>query len=1015
MSRWNRDAALLGIPDLPQDAFQHVGDGKIKPQGGGGGGGSTTATQYTSNVPEYAKAPFMEMIGKGVALSEAPYQAYGGERVAQFTPLQQQAYQQAGQQQVAGQIGIGSGLAGVASQQALGAGGFAPGQFTPLATRAPQLNYFQMGGPERVGTSTFTQPGVAGQYMSPFIEQALAPQLRELSRQADIQGTQQQAEAVSRGAFGGSRDAIMRAERERNLMQQQGDVLSRGYQSAFEQAAQQYSTDAQRQLAAAQANQGAGLTAAQANLQALLGTQQLGAQQGLQSQIANQEALLNAQRAYEQSRQFGANLGLQGAQTALQGAQTLGQLGQQQFGQQMDITGLQNQLGTTQQQQIQNILNQQYADFQQQRDFPYQQLGFLSDLLRGAGSSTRSIYSTPQASPMQTLAGLGAIGYGAGMKEGGVVGYAGGGLTGLLGDQQLQQRAQTAPTPMGQMAAQNEMAERNALRMAASQAAPQGAPQGQMTEGELVEALRKAIAEGDQVKADVIQELIEEREEQGIAAIAPDSIGDMPELGIASMAGGGVVAFSTGDEVRTPYTARKTSGQRMLDDALYNVQEAFAGAQDPLAIQLAQAGALGALDTAGGIADAVTGIKALPKSSGYMAQLERDAAARATRRAAQPSPAAQKPAEQVAPTLPAQGSGRGNVAGPTAEQLRSAHAANPRMMAGLGAIQTPPSQVAQQVQAQAPQQAEATQARPAGISGLQSVIDRFKQAGFDPEAMRETEEASARAVSEAERQALERDRIALEADQAARGLFNVEGEKRAQSALEGLEGKEKDAKKMAFIQAGLAILSGDPSKGAFAAIGEGALKGMTAYKGDVAELEEKRAKINADLDRIAEMRRQESILQGKERRELGSKINQIEVRAAQDLQKIGRDYNINLGSRAKDVITIESQERAQALARADRLAERKALESAQAGDIAQQRMAAKILSDRRILLQKQIQIAAKAMDDQEVTRLTGELMGVDRQLASMPALAGLSAGAQMPMGGKVQTSQTLPPGFKLDQ
>ena len=32
----NRACALMDIPDLPQGAFEHIGDRKIKPQGGGG-------------------------------------------------------------------------------------------------------------------------------------------------------------------------------------------------------------------------------------------------------------------------------------------------------------------------------------------------------------------------------------------------------------------------------------------------------------------------------------------------------------------------------------------------------------------------------------------------------------------------------------------------------------------------------------------------------------------------------------------------------------------------------------------------------------------------------------------------------------------------------------------------------------------------------------------------------------------------------------------------------------------
>ena len=32
----DRACALMDIPDLPQNAFEHIGDKKIKPQGGGG-------------------------------------------------------------------------------------------------------------------------------------------------------------------------------------------------------------------------------------------------------------------------------------------------------------------------------------------------------------------------------------------------------------------------------------------------------------------------------------------------------------------------------------------------------------------------------------------------------------------------------------------------------------------------------------------------------------------------------------------------------------------------------------------------------------------------------------------------------------------------------------------------------------------------------------------------------------------------------------------------------------------
>jgi hypothetical protein len=190
---------------------------------------------------------------------------------------------------------------------------------------------------------------------------------------------------------------------------------------------------------AALANQQAGLTTGQAGLGAYMQAQQLNQQAGLtsgqanlqammQAQQQNQQAGLEAQRLSEQSRQFGAGFGQQGAQTALQGANTLGQLGQQQYGQQVGITGQQASFGGFQQQQLQDMLNQQYGAFQAERNYPYQQLGFLSDILRGTQGTTRAMYEA-QPSTMQNLAGLGSAAYGVsrmvGMAEGGAVKSAG--------------------------------------------------------------------------------------------------------------------------------------------------------------------------------------------------------------------------------------------------------------------------------------------------------------------------------------------------------------------------------------------------------------------------------------------------------------------------------------------------------------------------------------------------------------------------------------------------------------
>jgi hypothetical protein len=161
-------------------------------------------------------------------------------------------------------------------------------------------------------------------------------------------------------------------------------------------------------------NQQMGYNVNNANLQALMNTQQLGSGQTMQAQLANQQAMNAMNQLNEQSAQYGAGFGLQGAQAALQGANTLGQLGQNQYAQETGITNLQNQYGTQQQQQVQTGLNNQYQDYLNAQNYPYKQLGFMSDMLRGLPltANSSSIY---QAAPSMVAqaAGLGTAAIGA--------------------------------------------------------------------------------------------------------------------------------------------------------------------------------------------------------------------------------------------------------------------------------------------------------------------------------------------------------------------------------------------------------------------------------------------------------------------------------------------------------------------------------------------------------------------------------------------------------------------------
>jgi hypothetical protein len=310
--------------------------------GGGGGGSAPPATQtQVSDLPDWAKPSAQKLLGKAEALTEAGrYQPFQGERVAGFSPLQQQAFQ--------GAARMDAGPQGFAQQ--------------------------------------------VGQYMSPYMQNVIDREKMEAARASQILGMQQQAKATQTGAFGGYRDAIERAERERGLRTQLADIQTKGLQSAYDRAADQFRS---------------GIT------------------------------------------------------------------------QNMAINQAQAQLGGVQQQREQSILSQQYQDFLNQQRYPYQQLEFMSNILRGTPMGTVQTLYGGQPNLAGQIAGLGLGAYGLSkmFAEGGEVdSYAEGGVTSdanvedilsKLSDQQLMQAKQVALAQRDVERAQMidaELAERASLR-----------------------------------------------------------------------------------------------------------------------------------------------------------------------------------------------------------------------------------------------------------------------------------------------------------------------------------------------------------------------------------------------------------------------------------------------------------------------------------------------------------------------------------------------------------------------
>lgn len=353
----------------------------------------TSVTQ--TNIPDWLQPSVMDVIGRARSVADQPYTPYPYERMAGFTPAQQQVQQNMLGMRAPNQFAFGSGLAAAAGQGSLQAADYNPAQFTAQQIGQPNLQQYGMTGPQLFGVEQ------AGQYMSPYMQNVVDIQKREAAREAQMGQLAQDLGAARQGTYGGSRQLLASLERERQLGQRLGDIQATGQQAAYESAQAQFERDRAAQM-----------QTAQQNLAAQLGVQELGTQAGLQALQANQQAALEAQRLGEQSRQFGAGQGLAGFAQAGQMAQTLGNLGQYQ--QQADIQRLnmQQQAAGMPQAMEQQRLDQMYADFLRQRDYPQETLGFYSNIIRGlpsTPSSTTQTYGQPTNPLAYLTGGLGSL------------------------------------------------------------------------------------------------------------------------------------------------------------------------------------------------------------------------------------------------------------------------------------------------------------------------------------------------------------------------------------------------------------------------------------------------------------------------------------------------------------------------------------------------------------------------------------------------------------------------------
>jgi len=167
--------------------------------------GQETGTE--SSLSNWAGPYVTDMLGRGQAMANQPYQAYMGPLTAGPSAAESAAFQ-----------GI-AGLSIPTDQM----GAYVPQQFTAES---------------------------AQQYMNPYLMASLQPQIDEARRQAEIQRVQDAGRLTQAGAFGGSRQAVMESEGNRNLLQNLAGVTGTGYASAYDRAMQQFNTEQGRQMEA---------------------------------------------------------------------------------------------------------------------------------------------------------------------------------------------------------------------------------------------------------------------------------------------------------------------------------------------------------------------------------------------------------------------------------------------------------------------------------------------------------------------------------------------------------------------------------------------------------------------------------------------------------------------------------------------------------------------------------------------------------------------------------------------
>lgn len=347
----------------------------------GGGGGPTNSTVTQSNLPEYARPFYENLMERGQRESTRDYTPYGGDRIANMTGATR-----SGLRSATAYGNSGTRMGGVLNQlQDVAHDARSFQNYKGSNYRSQNIN-FGSSGLDRVQYDPFSGDA-AQQYMSPYMDAVVNRAQDNAVDQYKQQQATRNLAAARAGSFGGSRAAVQNSIAENQLSNNLKDIFVTGQQSAFENAQNQFNTDMARRAQIQAQNQGTALN----------------------FNLANQENRFNAAQLNEQSRQFGSQLGLSALdlrnQTAAQRMAALAQNDEMTQNRIQSLLGV----GQTREEYQQAELDQRYADFVNQRDAERSNLQFLSSLLQGIPiSANRDVTSTTSGNNLTGI--LGALG-----------------------------------------------------------------------------------------------------------------------------------------------------------------------------------------------------------------------------------------------------------------------------------------------------------------------------------------------------------------------------------------------------------------------------------------------------------------------------------------------------------------------------------------------------------------------------------------------------------------------------